>query len=473
MIEFNGVDFLRELNPNKAVKERRLRKGKIKMEQTIQKETVQLKAIPIKIDYAFLLHLALNVMLSVLIVLGLRFNAAFTWVAFVINALSYVIMSKSGIVFNVIYMMSFSVIYKGAPETTSFFTILECLAVIFLFFKEEKLYLSKGFFFAMLLCGGYLVVSCYLAHALDVITIFKQLIFIAFLYLAVRNFDKKNMWKYVFFYALGVFVSSVVALFADKIPNFYEFIHKSIHSPQILNRFTGLNGDPNYYSINLIVGLMGVFAFYNHWQARIPFWVLYFSFFYFGIEAFSRSFILMYALFTVFMAAYFIAKKRYQSLGFLTIIIVIAIGFLGRDERVIALMERFVKQGSLNNFTTGRSDTWVTYLKYIFVNPKVLLMGVGLCSPILNEMGTHNLYIECLYFLGVIGSALYLATIVFALNIKKKELKGKQGRSFLIAFFPFLMMYFFLQGLFSHEFIVHILLSYVIFQKIKRVEKKK
>ena len=71
------------------------------------------------------------------------------------------------------------------------------------------------------------------------------------------------------------------------------------------------------------------------------------------------------------------------------------------------------------DISTGRFDIWKQYLDYIWNSPTTLLFGDGLGSPYYLSQGPHNAYIELIFFLGIIGGAIMVSTIVCIIGTRK------------------------------------------------------
>ena len=59
--------------------------------------------------------------------------------------------------------------------------------------------------------------------------------------------------------------------------------------------------------------------------------------------------------------------------------------------------------GSLNEFTTGRSDTWLAYISTIWENIGYFLVGTNINSSLVGGHNAHNTILQIWWKLGIIG----------------------------------------------------------------------
>ena len=97
---------------------------------------------------------------------------------------------------------------------------------------------------------------------------------------------------------------------------------------------------------------------------------------------------------------------------------------LGLSELAIyleAIVGRFTAStGDISSLTTNRSDLWAYYLNYMFDKIDVLIFGNSIVGR-LGAMSTpHNMIIYCLFYLGIIGCAIFLSMMVSIYKSNKR-----------------------------------------------------
>ena len=112
---------------------------------------------------------------------------------------------------------------------------------------------------------------------------------------------------------------------------------------------------------------------------------------------------------------------------------------------------RITNASSVNELTTGRLVILDEYLREISSSPGIMLWGKGLSAHLLKK-GTHNLFLEIQYYLGLFGLILFLLYFgILIIRIYKKYATGN-AKSKLFNYSPlivFIVIFFSLQGMFS------------------------
>ena len=240
------------------------------------------------------INLIILSILYVTIFLGIRFFPLLTVAAFVLNCIFFIFLPTELIFCDLFFLLSLASIYKYEPGTVSFFTILELTAIAIILFREKRLDAKFTIILCIFMC--YVLIVCSINSTFDLLNFVKQIMNFFILYLFVRTVNKSIFNKVIIFYVFGVIASSIVGLFSKYIPNFYEYIRYvgAYIDGETYTRFTGLFGDPNYYSVNLILGLAGLILLYYKKEINIIFWICFICLSLFGFLTYSKSFILMY-----------------------------------------------------------------------------------------------------------------------------------------------------------------------------------
>ena len=337
---------------------------------------------------------------------------------------------------------------------------------LFIFFiKGNKVTLN------ILLISGlyiaYLALCTIFIHDSEIIDVVKQGMIIVLLFYFVRIYPIQEYKKLSLFFIVGMLLSSFIALFADYIPNFYEFVRRVGYNTEIKNRFTGLNGDPNYYSVNIILafGLL-ISLYYKKDISKLLFWGIFVALSIFGLLTYSKSFLLMYAIVCLIVLVLTVKTKDVIGFGVLVVLGagVLALAFI--EGSVVQLtIKRLLEADDLDALTTHRSTLWKKYVQYLLDNPTVLFFGAGITitGPVshgIEKFGSHNAYIDIIFRLGVFGTIIFIgAIIVCFMEIKKNK---KTPLNFLGITLG-AIMYFFLGMLTAYELIFQFFLAYLIF----------
>lgn len=219
-------------------------------------------------------------------------------------------------------------------------------------------------------------------------------------------------------------------------------------------RFSGLGKDPNYFMTLLITGMAALCKLKETGNIQaLWFWGQIVLLAAFGILTYSKTFFLMTILLVgMYTVWQFWSKKFFKGIAFAILGIGIGMYFLLSENSPFAVvLARFTSGSGLSNITTGRTDLYVRYWNVVTENIAHFLFGLGLKAPILGK-GTHMLYLELIYYVGVVG--LILVWCLFASlvrNLQKNNPKVKNQS--LIAKYAVLaivaIQYLSLQGMFQ------------------------
>lgn len=222
--------------------------------------------------------------------------------------------------------------------------------------------------------------------------------------------------------SLGIIASSVLALLRDFFPRLsviYEGQPRiKLGHETYYYRFMGVEGNPNMYTVLLSIAI-AVYLVYIV-EGRIKkFDILCIAvLLVFGAMTVSMSFILSVAL--IFALAFPLLSRRNPRMMMGPLVIggigiILAIVLFGDSDFFQTILFRLQSNSSdsadMSSMTTGRSDIWNLYFQFFFEHPIKMLFGCGLNAK-LPFRPAHNLYIETVYYLGIVGSILYVAAHV-------------------------------------------------------------
>jgi O-antigen ligase len=129
----------------------------------------------------------------------------------------------------------------------------------------------------------------------------------------------------------------------------------------------------------------------------------------FGFQSFSKTFLLAAVVTGVIFAVYMLTTVR--------MLVVLALS--GTAVGGVALwlenkgyMDMMLGRLSAGDISTGRFEIWRTYLGHMEGSWRTLLLGDGLQAGYLPVGGPHNTYIESVYFVGIVGSLLFLGMLI-------------------------------------------------------------
>ena len=263
--------------------------------------------------------------------------------------------------------------------------------------------------------------------------------------ISVQSKEKLNLHRILVFFSLGIILASFLGLFDDYIPGLSPFMNQiklKLGQGEYINRFCGINVNPNAYTMDISIALAGWFGLVVAKQTNKLDYIIIIILSVFGAMSISKSFLVMYAILLLFVLIS-LGRQNLSSLikGVLIIGLLCIVTFFIIDKEYInAYINRLVldinSSMSLSSVTTGRLDIWKGYLYYVFSDAKVLLFGEGLGADYFMTRATHNYFLEMIYYMGIIGSVLYLLCIKVAFPQRNVSVKRA-----LVNYLPIIILF--------------------------------
>ena len=233
-------------------------------------------------------------------------------------------------------------------------------------------------------------------------------------------------------FCLSVIVSSIYALVFRNASQINRLLGNEVEAywKSSFTRFRGLFRDPA-----LGAGILTVF----------------------GALTYSKTFLIVLAVFAMLFVAMLFSRKRY-ILGILSVFIFVIVGVILSRTVLAVTIYRFTSTDNLYELTTGRSELIAEYLHEITKSAGTLFFGKGLSAEILGR-GTHNLYLEIVYYYGLVGLGIMIAYIVSLIRLTIRRFEDSIGKRNGILKYAvlliFLLLFSTLQGLrFSITYVI-------------------
>lgn len=403
--------------------------------------------------------------ITALIVLSIllgTYQNLFSYAALLMSLLVVAFFPSEDAISLLMFLVSFASLFKAAPASQSFLTYLILFFVLWQFFKKREI--KTGALIPFLLFVMFVVLQT--ALNVDVLKTIKFIANLLLLYLVITENAGKNCKKIFLFYIFGILISSLVAAW-NLFPNLEEYVGSKgfYYDGEEIDRFKGLYGDPNYYSINVILAFC-LTVFLNYKKQIFGITTVVLSAFWITFVGMTQSKSAFLMLFLPLLLLFYSKIKQKRS-GAVVLLLCLAVVFFvnlfaGRIEAFRIIMFRFDEASSFATFTTGRTDLWESYTEYLIQNPLVLLFGSGFGAPLLNGYGAHNTYLDLLYCLGITGTVILLAyfSSIFKILPKPKQRNLLNYGGWIGIF----IMYAFLSEIFYYDWVFHIILAFLLFQ---------
>ena len=325
--------------------------------------------------------------------------------------------------YHLFFLLPFSAIFKLNPQSTSIFAYLMIITGIILFVRKRKF--DAAIILSIMLFVTYAIIGMKGNYT----TVAKMFFGIILLYIFVKSISPVNFKNHIMAFSLGILGSSVIGTMKDtwsKLTVYFSDMDYVYVNGKRFLRFSGLNHDPNYYSIAVIIAVFLCFRLlFNKQGNKLLLASLIMSMIVFGFISFSKMFLLSILLLGIFLLFYRMKSSKNFLITLFGAMFVVTLLYLWADKfgYLSTITERF----SGGDISTGRFDIWKSYLGYIINSPKTLLFGDGLGSPYYQSTGPHNAYIELIFFFGVTGGAIFVLTISQII----RSTKFVQRRSFI------------------------------------------
>lgn len=401
-----------------------------------------------------------SIILILLILFGTH-NSIFSICAFIMIAYVVIRMKPDFTLKQMIIILPLANIFKLAPGSQSFYTFVVLLFVAMCILRSKKVS-SILLFFVF-----YIIIMQILNDAISVTRSMKFIGGLLMLYYLMIEIDIQKYHVSIFKrYILGVIIASSIA----RVDSNFFSISKYLSVQELgtrygygeMSRFTGLDTDPNYYALSIIISLcLIVFMYHRREIKTIPAVIQVVLLLSFALLTYSKSVLLMLIFPVLYLAISNYKREKYILQIILIICAVGVVGYAlaGNIQAVNIIITRMTVNTNLNGLTTGRIELWEAYLNYFDEHIIKTIFGFGLgagYAPNVNR-AVHNSYIESVYHLGVLG-------FLWLVYILKKCSRINRNRDILnySVLICIMIMYLFLNELFYYDAPFHFLLAFIV-----------
>lgn len=307
------------------------------------------------------------------------------------------------------FLLPFATILKQDVDGMSFYTVLFFFVVLKMIMKHRTI--DVRLVVAILL---FFLYGLFFSGEAQLTTIITMLVGVLMLYCIKQEDINADISSTVIAYSIGICLASVLALFKQSFPIINEFVTDSmikLGAEEYAERFAGLHGNPNYFTLDVTVALSAliVLSYYNNKKPKTYILCLI-ALSVFGLMSVSKSFLLVWIFLILCWFVLSIKQGAGKLFKFISVVIIGAmIIYLFTYDYVNTYLFRFVEEGTgtFDDLTTGRTVIWDKYIKAIFNDIKILLLGNGLNTILTTiDKGTHSTYLSSLFGLGIIGTAI-------------------------------------------------------------------
>lgn len=319
-----------------------------------------------------------------------------------------------------LFFLPWSQLLRTSPDNFSFYTfglVIICLVSII-----KKKFSFKGYHIAAGIVISFITLLSKLLDGSWISFDYIAFIMLIVLFPVVKEeskAEKYGFYQIVVFFSVGVITAALCAYRFAHAPHISKYI--TVHSYLTITRMCGFYGDPNFYVAQVTAAMGGCLYCMLHSlkrQGLIVLSVLLAVLTYCGFMSGSKSFIIV-AIVSVFVWVFEIMRMHGKT-GRKIILIIFAFAMVlyitfsalfGGWIDIVMTRLSFAK--NLSDFTTGRTEIWQAYIREIFTDIKVFMIGKGLTNDILiMEKATHNTIIQAIFQFGILGTVVLVAWII-------------------------------------------------------------
>jgi len=320
-----------------------------------------------------------------------------------------------------VYVIKFELTGHSLFVVLSFFYIVLSIGTLFLHKKRISTQLVLTYVLFV-----FFAVGATLFSSGNVIEAFGFVLNYSVIFFAVLFIDSNVYYRrYTYVYAAGLLCAAIVRWVSFSVPAINHFIESmtivnTVKTTSTINtRFTGLDLDPNYFSLQILIAIacLVVLYYYNNKLEVTPI-VLILILSIFGVFTYSKMFIITLITLILLTFIMFIKNNVKTAIKFASFIVVmVSVSLFFFYERLFEIYwVRFFGAGtSTDAITTGRVSSWNMFATEILQSTKIVVFGAGFGTSFSTAKMAHTMYLSTPYYLGVLGITLALLYI-FSLN---------------------------------------------------------
>lgn len=355
----------------------------------------------------------------------------------------------------------FANVFKLTASSLSFLTLCELFLMLKIFFDRLRTThkINLRFFGGLVLYLGYITLIS--LNDFQITSILKNIAHIVILYFIIQiNHKNPDFDLIVKRCSIMLSISMILMMSLSlsntymRLVNDYLRIVRYGYGTEYL-RNCGLFTDPNYCSLAIVMTLSFSSVLFYYKQIGSEFWFLSVPLIVFGLTTYSRTFLLSICVFLLIFI-FLVLFPRHHFWGVIVPILLLIIGYLAWSGHFEIINRTLVRLSGQSDITNGRMSLNSTYIQYIIDNPLVLLFGSGLNETRLSiGNNVHNLYIETVFRIGLVGTALFVYCLYNCLYIKENVKKPFATK---IPVIMLLFLYFTLAGFSSFELVYYLMI---------------
>ena len=160
-----------------------------------------------------------------------------------------------------------------------------------------------------------------------------------------------------------------------------------------------------------------------------------------GILTASKTYLVLLFIILICLFIFNIKNISKYELVFILLGLIICVIFtIVKFDIILSMIKRFIAidvsgMGAnqfLNILTTTRYELWQGYWGYLIENPLSLFIGRGMGASKIGTNSGHNMYLNIIYQMGILGFVLLTTVVIFIIMDSKKKNKIKFNKAIII-----------------------------------------
>ena len=353
--------------------------------------------------------------LFTVLILGRALNSAMLYAFFAVAALVFAVSNPAHCTVFLFFLFPIASIIKPYVGSMSYYTVFFFLTVAKMVIAHRKI--DIRLFVLVALFMAYYLILFGTAKLTTMITMAAGMLFLY--YLRQEGIGLKTV---TLAFTAGICMASVLALFRQNLPVINGFIREVTLKTGYLeyaNRFSGLTGNPNYFTMDVIMAQAALIVLMHREKKQMLYLICFGVLTVLGFMSVSQSYLLAWILLVFFWFLLSLRKGisgfvRFVFVGVLMLAVMAVFAFDYIELFAFRIMRNL--HGTAEEITTGRTAVWKDYLEILFSNVQMLIWGVG--DNVFDNIkkGTHNTYLEWIFYFGLIGTTVLLSGVKIAMG---------------------------------------------------------
>lgn len=355
------------------------------------------------------------------------FNNIFLILAVFIICVAIIMDTRENKSLYLLFMLPLIYVMKFENDQISLYNVLTIVYLLSMvgFYIRKKENLKVAPFVALLSIAVLTLINSLISDEINAFSSIGWFLNLIIFYFIMREINNVEIYKkHAYYFAISIAIVGICGIIFMMNTNIGTYLYKMRKTNTILTdgklnyRYSGFDLDPNYFALQSLIAFWSFFIA-NKMDDKYNYCLLVILII-IGLATISKMYIITLIVSAIIYLTLNIKQIKKFSINKLLIAIGALIFLMSVSNKYIlpVFESRIENIENVEQLTTGRSEIWIKYVKYILNNPKVLLIGNGIGTPYLDGTASHNTYILIVYRLGIIGTIIFIS---FLYSIIKKH----------------------------------------------------